>query len=40
MRTPDVGCCTQHESQHESFGYCVRREGPLMLNIARNMLAT
>jgi hypothetical protein len=38
-KTPDVGCCTQHESQHGSLGYYVGGGGgkPLMLDATRNM---
>jgi hypothetical protein len=45
-RAPDVGCCTQHESQHgRNMGRLGvvpgrRRGGPLMLDVAHNMLAT
>jgi hypothetical protein len=26
-RPSDVGCCTQHRSQHESLEHCAREEG-------------
>jgi hypothetical protein len=33
----DVGCCTQHGSQHgRNMGCCVEEEGLLMLDVARN----